>query len=132
MISAALMCMALNIYHESRSEEMRGQVAVANVTINRVASDRWPDDVCSVVQQGYSKGKNNCQFSWFCDGKSDTPTDTVAWARSVLVANDVMLGYIPDITEGATHYHARYVNRTGLSHLLQLYRLVHTYFTSKC
>ena len=109
MICAALMCMALNIYHESRSEEMRGQVAVANVTLNRVASDRWPDDVCSVVKQGYTKGKNNCQFSWFCDGKSDTPKDTVAWARSVLVANDVMLGYIPDITEGATHYHARYV-----------------------
>jgi N-acetylmuramoyl-L-alanine amidase len=109
MISAALMCMALNIYHESRSEEMRGQVAVANVTLNRVASDRWPDDVCSVVKQGYVKGKSNCQFSWFCDGKPDTPTDTVAWARSVLVANDVMMGYIPDITKGATHYHAKYV-----------------------
>ena len=109
MISAALMCMALNIYHESRSEEMRGQVAVANVTLNRVASNKWPNDVCSVVKQGYSKGKKNCQFSWFCDGKSDTPKDTVAWARSVLVANDVMLGYIPDITEGATHYHATYV-----------------------
>ena len=109
MISAALMCMALNIYHESRSEEMRGQVAVANVTLNRVASKKWPDDVCSVVKQGYTKGKNNCQFSWFCDGKSDTPTDTVAWARSVLVANDVMMGYIPDITKGATHYHAKYV-----------------------
>ena len=109
MISAALMCMALNIYHESRSEEMRGQVAVANVTLNRVASNKWPNDVCSVVKQGYTKGKKNCQFSWFCDGKSDTPTDTVAWARSVLVANDVMMGYIPDITKGATHYHARYV-----------------------
>jgi spore germination cell wall hydrolase CwlJ-like protein len=101
--------MALNIYHESRSEEMRGQVAVANVTLNRVASNKWPNDVCSVVKQGYTKGKKNCQFSWFCDGKSDTPTDTVAWARSVLVANDVMMGYIPDITKGATHYHARYV-----------------------
>jgi len=109
MISAALMCMALNIYHESRSEEMRGQVAVANVTLNRVASNKWPNDVCSVVKQGYVKGKSNCQFSWFCDGKPDTPTDTVAWARSVLVANDVMMGYIPDITKGATHYHAKYV-----------------------
>ena len=109
MISAALMCMALNIYHGSRSEEMRGQVAVANVTLNRVASNKWPNDVCSVVKQGYVKGKSNCQFSWFCDGKPDTPTDTVAWARSVLVANDVMMGYIPDITKGATHYHAKYV-----------------------
>ena len=96
MISAALMCMALNIYHESRSEDIEGQVAVANVTLNRVASNKWPNDVCSVVKQGYVKGKSNCQFSWFCDGKPDTPTDTVAWARSVLVANDVMMGYIPD------------------------------------
>jgi|13_taG_2_1085334.scaffolds.fasta_scaffold02541_9 spore germination cell wall hydrolase CwlJ-like protein len=110
MISAALMCMALNVYHESRSENLKGQVAVANVTLNRVADSKWPNDVCSVVEQGYTKGKQNCQFSWYCDGKSDTPTDTVAWARAVLVANDVMMGYIPDITEGATHYHARYVN----------------------
>lgn len=110
MISAALMCMALNVYHESRSEDLRGQVAVANVTLNRVAASKWPNDVCSVVEQGYTKGKPNCQFSWYCDGKSDTPTDTVSWARAVLVANDVMMGYIPDITKGATHYHAKYVN----------------------
>ena len=110
MISAALMCMALNVYHESRSENLKGQVAVANVTLNRVADSKWPNDVCSVVEQGYTKGKPNCQFSWYCDGKSDTPTDTVSWARAVLVANDVMMGYIPDITEGATHYHAKYVN----------------------
>ena len=102
--------MALNVYHESRSEDLRGQVAVANVTLNRVADSKWPNDVCSVVEQGYTKGKSNCQFSWYCDGKSDTPTHTVAWARAVLVANDVMMGYIPDITEGATHYHAKYVN----------------------
>ena len=62
MISAALMCMALNIYHESRSEEMRGQVAVANVTLNRVASNKWPNDVCSVVKQGYTKGKQTVSF----------------------------------------------------------------------
>tara|TARA_R110000868_G_scaffold1081_5_gene8275 strand:+ start:73 stop:465 length:393 start_codon:yes stop_codon:yes gene_type:complete len=110
MISAALMCMALNVYHESRSENLNGQVAVANVTLNRVADSKWPNDVCSVVEQGYSKGKHKCQFSWYCDGKSDTPTNSVSWARAVLVANDVMMGYIPDITEGATHYHAKYVN----------------------
>ena len=50
MISAALMCMALNVYHESRSEDLRGQVAVANVTLNRVADSKWPNDVCSVVR----------------------------------------------------------------------------------
>ena len=110
MISAALMCLALNVYHEARSEPLQGQAAVAHVVLNRVASGRWPDDVCSVVQQGYEKGRFKCQFTWYCDGKPDEPTEILAWAKSVLVANQVLTGVVPDVTNGATHYHARYVN----------------------
>lgn len=110
MISAALMCLALNVYHEARSEPLQGQAAVAHVVLNRVASGRWPDDVCSVVEQGYEKGRFKCQFSWYCDGKPDEPTEILAWAKSVLVANQVLTGVVPDVTNGATHYHARYVN----------------------
>lgn len=110
MISAALMCLALNVYHEARSEPLQGQAAVAHVVLNRVASGRWPDDVCSVVHQGYEKGKFKCQFTWYCDGKPDEPTEILAWAKSVLVANQVLIGVVPDVTYGATHYHARYVN----------------------
>ena len=110
MISAALMCLALNVYHEARSEPLQGQAAVAHVVLNRVASGRWPDDVCSVVQQGYEKGRFRCQFTWYCDGKPDEPTEILAWAKSVLVANQVLTGVVPDVTNGATHYHARYVN----------------------
>jgi|SRR6056300_1539762 spore germination cell wall hydrolase CwlJ-like protein len=110
MISAALMCLALNVYHEARSEPLQGQAAVAHVVLNRVASGRWPDDVCSVVHQGYEKGRFKCQFTWYCDGKPDEPTEILAWARSVLVANQVLTGVVPDVTNGATHYHARYVN----------------------
>ena len=110
MISAALMCLALNEYHEARSEPLQGQAAVAHVVLNRVASGRWPDDVCSVVHQGYEKGKFKCQFTWYCDGKPDEPTEILAWAKSVLVANQVLTGVVPDVTNGATHYHARYVN----------------------
>jgi spore germination cell wall hydrolase CwlJ-like protein len=110
MISAALMCLALNVYHEARSEPLQGQAAVAHVVLNRVASGRWPDDVCSVVHQGYEKGKFKCQFTWYCDGKPDEPTEILAWAKSVLVANQVLTGVVPDVTNGATHYHARYVN----------------------
>jgi spore germination cell wall hydrolase CwlJ-like protein len=109
MISAALMCLALNIYHEARSEPAIGQAAVAHVVLNRVMSNKWPNDVCEVVHQGYSKGRYKCQFSWYCDGKSDDPTDMVAWAKSVLLANEVLIGNVPDVTNGATHYHARYV-----------------------
>jgi spore germination cell wall hydrolase CwlJ-like protein len=110
MISAALMCLALNVYHEARSEPLQGQAAVAHVVLNRVASGRWPDDVCSVVHQGYEKGRFKCQFTWYCDGKPDEPTEILAWAKSVLVANQVLTGVVPDVTNGATHYHARYVN----------------------
>ena len=110
MISAALMCLALNVYHEARSEPLQGQAAVAHVVLNRVASGRWPDDVCSVIHQGYEKGKFKCQFTWYCDGKPDEPTEILAWAKSVLVANQVLTGVVPDVTNGATHYHARYVN----------------------
>ena len=110
MISAALMCLALNVYHEARSEPLQGQAAVAHVVLNRVASGRWPDDVCSVVHQGYEKGRFRCQFTWYCDGKPDEPTEILAWSKSVLVANQVLIGVVPDVTNGATHYHARYVN----------------------
>ena len=110
MISAALMCLALNVYHEARSEPLQGQAAVAHVVLNRVASGRWPDDVCSVIHQGYEKGRFKCQFTWYCDGKPDEPTEILAWAKSVLVANQVLTGVVPDVTNGATHYHARYVN----------------------
>jgi spore germination cell wall hydrolase CwlJ-like protein len=109
MLSAALMCLALNVYHEARSEPVVGQYAVAHVTINRVQSNRWPNDVCKVVKQGYRKGRHRCQFSWYCDGKSDKPYEELAWAKSLIVADNVLSGRILDITYGATHYHARYV-----------------------
>ena len=110
MISAALMCLAMNVYHEARSEPMVGQYAVAHVVINRVESSRWPDDICSVVHQGLSKGKHRCQFSWYCDGKSDKTYEELAWAKALVVADNVLTGRVADVTKGATHYHALYVN----------------------
>ena len=109
MISAALMCLAMNVYHEARSEPMIGQYAVAHVVVNRVQSTKYPNDVCAVVHQGFHKGKHRCQFSWYCDGKSDKAREEIAWARSVLLANEILIGNVPDVTNGATHYHARYV-----------------------
>ena len=113
----AFMCLALNVYHEARNDTEIGQYAVAHVVMNRVQHDRWPDDVCSVVKQGYHKGKHRCQFSWYCDGKSDKPHEYRAWALSQLVAADVLSGIVPDVTGGATHYHATYVKPYWASHL---------------
>ena len=109
MITAGLMCLALNVYHEARSEPMVGQYAVANVVLNRVQSTKWPNNICSVVYQGLHKGKHKCQFSWYCDGKSDKAHEEVSWARALVVADNVMRGKVPDLTKGATHYHAVYV-----------------------
>ncbi len=64
MISSALMCLALNIYFEARSESFASQVAVAQVTLNRIESKKYPNDVCAVVKQPK-------QFSWYSDGKSE-------------------------------------------------------------
>ena len=114
MIAEALMCLALNVYFEARSENMASQVAVSLVVMNRVKDHRFPDTVCGVVKQGL-KYKNDkvvlgkCQFSWYCDGKSDKPTNKKAWFQAKEIASIVLDGGVFDFTEGATHYHAYYV-----------------------
>ena len=79
-------CMALNIYHEAKNQSMVGQIAVGLVTMNRVRDHRYPNSICEVVKQGPSRPswkdpnkripiRHKCQFSWFCDGKSDDAKD---------------------------------------------------------
>jgi len=105
-------CLALNIYHEAQGESELGQRAVAYVTLNRANSPDYPSDVCSVVYQAVEKNgvpvKNKCQFSWYCDGKDDEPTDDEAYEEAVRVASIVIntYGYSFDPTMGATMYHA--------------------------
>lgn len=110
-----LQCLALNIYHEARSESLAGQYAVADVVLNRVESRDYPNTICGVVYQAKMwEGhpiRDKCQFSWYCDGKSDTPQETDAWYRSLMIAvNIVHQGKFRGLTEGATHYHTNYVN----------------------
>lgn len=103
-----LRCLALNIYHEARSEPRKGQIAVARVTLNRVESKAFPNSVCGVVKQGGQK-RHRCQFSWWCDGKSDHPSDSQAWQRSLKVGKQVLADKAADPTKGALFYHADYV-----------------------
>ena len=116
MIAEALVCLALNTYHEARDQPFIGQVAVAQVVMNRVRDDRYPDNPCDVIKQGptYSWAedypvRHRCQFSWYCDGKPDTPKDDIAWQQARLIALGVYRGNLDDFVEGATHYHATYV-----------------------
>lgn len=110
-------CLALNVYYESRSDNMAGKYAVADVVLNRVADARYPNTICNVVKQGKlgtvggEIRRNMCQFSWFCDGKSDVPADEDSWQKAQIVAyNIINHRKFRGITEGATHYHATYVN----------------------
>ena len=117
LIETALRCLALNTYHEAKNQSMIGQVATAQVVMNRVADSRYPNTVCEVVKQGPKyKGsdvpvRHKCQFSWFCDGKSDEPKkDSKEWRMAQEYARIVLSGRIVlDVTEGATHYHATYL-----------------------
>ena len=105
-------CMAQNIYFETRGSSLADQAAVADVVLNRVNDDRYPNSVCDVVKQGSMSGKGKgCQFSWWCDGKSDWPTNKTAWLKAQELAYKVMhYDSFKGITEGSTHYHADYVN----------------------
>ena len=98
-----LECMALNIYHEARSEVVEGQIAVAHVTMNRVKHSYFPNSICDVVYQ-------NKQFSWTWLVDDHTPHEKKAWEQSQTIARDVMIGNTVDPSKGATFYHASYVN----------------------
>lgn len=96
-------CLALNVYHEARSERIEGQIAVAHVTMNRVKHSYFPDTICDVV---YS----HKQFSWTWTVKDHTPHEAAAWKKAQVIARDVMIGNTEDPSKGATFYHANYVN----------------------
>ena len=108
-------CLALNIYYEARGSNRADRLAVADVVMNRVQDSRYPDTVCDVVKQGRQDGNGNmirhqCQFSWYCDGKADRPADQDRWIDAQQIAYMVyVLDEYRGITEGATHYHATYV-----------------------
>lgn len=105
-------CLAKNIYFEARSEPDRGKIGVALVTLNRVKSPKFPSTVCAVVYQpsNIPRKRNLCQFSWFCDGKSDVIRNKARYNECVKIAKHILSYRRKDITKGATHYHADYVS----------------------
>ncbi|MCB1496898.1 MAG: cell wall hydrolase [Bauldia sp.] len=101
-------CLADAVYFEARGESREGQIAVAQVVLNRVESTYYPNTICGVVYQNQDK-HNRCQFSFACDGKSERVADRSAWRRAVDVARSVLLsgGKVRIAAVGdATHYHA--------------------------
>jgi hypothetical protein len=104
-----LRCLALNIYFEARGESDAGRSAVGHVVMNRVSDPRFPTTVCGVIQQGGETVRHRCQFSWWCDGRSDRPLDRRSWAAAETIARNVYWGLSEDPTRGALWYHADYV-----------------------
>ena len=99
-------CLATAIYFEARGEPQRGQIAVGQVILNRVASENYPDTICGVVYQNKSH-RNACQFSFACDGKPDTIKEKKAWAIAEEIAQEVAAGEVGiPLVASATHYHA--------------------------
>lgn len=108
-----LECMAMNIYREAGYEPFEGKVAVAQVTMNRVADGRFGKDVCGVVyQKNVIMEKVVCQFSWACDQAAKTrPINNAAYNESYEVAKKVILeGFALSSLKEALYYHANYVN----------------------
>ena len=111
--SQQLECLTRNIYWEAASEPFEGKVAVAQVTMNRVASGRFPADVCGVVyQKNVVYEKVICQFSWYCEGIHKTkPVHGILWQESEEVAKKVLLeGFRLPSMKNALYYHADYIN----------------------
>lgn len=108
-LSRQIECLALNIYWEAKSEPVLGQIAVAAVTLNRVLDERYPSTICEVVRQGAPDRLHACQFSWWCDGKDDIPTERMPWRLALSLAASALLTGLPDPTHGALWYHADYV-----------------------
>jgi spore germination cell wall hydrolase CwlJ-like protein len=111
-------CLALALYHEARGEPLVGQIAVAQVVLNRVMDKRYPNTICAVVKQkkAFKKAGNKklvyyCQFTFYCDGKSDKPNNKSKFKEMLDIANAVTSTYLHvydkkyQIIEGATHYH---------------------------
>jgi len=120
-------CLAINAYHEARGEGFDDKLATTQVVMNRVDSFDYPETACDVVTQGpiveswktrkdptltemereYYPKRNRCQFSWFCDGRSDLIYDMEdGFEDSVIAAYLTHSGWGEDIVNGATHYYA--------------------------
>lgn len=102
-------CLAEALYFEARGESIKGQFAVAEVIMNRVASSRYPDTVCGVVHQGTGR-KYQCQFTYTCDGYAEVINERKAYERVSKIAKLMVNGGPRNLTAGATHYHTTAVN----------------------
>jgi hypothetical protein len=122
-------CLAEAVYFESRGEVKRGQIAVAQVVMNRVFSGFYPNNVCGVVYQNAHR-KLACQFTFACDGIPDKIEEPDMWEQAKEIARDMLDGklWLPEIGH-STHYHAYWVHPSWVNEMRKLYKIgVHSFY----
>ncbi len=122
-------CLAEAVYFESRGEAVRGQIAVAQVVMNRVFSGKYPDTVCGVVYQNKYR-HFACQFTFACDNTPDVIREPDMWDRARKIAKAMLDGqiWLPEVGK-STHYHAYWVRPSWVSEMKKMYKFgVHTFY----
>jgi len=125
-------CLAEAVYFEARGETVRGQIAVAQVVMNRVFSGKYPSNVCGVVYQN-KYHHMACQFTFACDNNPDVIREPDMWERAKKISKAMLDGqiWLPEVGK-STHYHAYYVHPSWVSEMTKLYKLgVHTFYRPK-
>ena len=125
---AQFQCLAQALYFEARGETVKGQFAVAEVIMNRVASKQFPNTACGVVNQGTGR-KYQCQFTYTCDGHKEIIAEKRAYERVSKVARAVLDGTETKLTDGATYYHTTAVRPRWSRSFTQTARIgVHKFY----
>tara|TARA_R110002153_G_scaffold223455_1_gene375975 strand:+ start:4824 stop:5264 length:441 start_codon:yes stop_codon:yes gene_type:complete len=107
-------CLTEALYHEARSEDDVSVLAVGTIILNRVKNKRFPNTICKVIHQGVywqdNPVRDMCQFSYWCDGRTEKYKDIKALSRILRLAKIILSGIIVKTLDRATHYHASYVS----------------------
>lgn len=122
-------CMAEAVYFESRGEPKRGQIAVAQVVMNRTLSGFYPNTVCATVYQNANR-HNACQFTFACDDVPDVVTEPDMWVQAKQIAHDMLDGkvWLPEVAY-STHYHAYWVHPSWVGEMRKLDKIgVHSFY----
>jgi hypothetical protein len=102
-LDTPLVCLARSIYFEARGQSDEELAAVGHVVMNRVRHSDFPDDICAVISEGGEEPP--CQFSWWCDGRSDVAANRREYDRAVRIARGILRGEVSDPTNGANMFH---------------------------
>ncbi len=122
-------CLAEAVYFEARGEAVRGQIAVAQVVLNRAFSGFYPNTVCGVVYQNKHR-HFACQFTFACDNVADVVREPDMWDRAQKIAKAMLDGqlWLPEVAK-STHYHAYWVHPSWVNEMKKMYKFgVHTFY----